>query len=334
MAEHEDRGGQQDLHRHEVLGRIVLITGPEEFLAERAVTAAREAVKAADPQAEFSETTGDQLTMATLGEMSAPSLFSTTRCVVVRNLENVPDDTHPGLLAYAEDPAPDIGVVLVHNGGPKGSGLLNRLRALPAVSEVKSGSVSARELGSFVTSEMRSHKVRIDPEAADLLVAAVGNNLRALAAAASQLAADVDGSVVTADLVKTYFGGRAEAKSFTIADLTLAGQPAKALEELRWGLATGLAPVLVTSALAAGVRSLIGFKEIRASEAQVASILKVPPFKVRIIRDQARGWESVGLAQAVRLVAHADADVKGQASDAAYALEKLVIAVAGLRTRR
>lgn len=319
---------------HEALGRVILVTGAEEFLAERAVSAARASVRAADAEAEFSETTGDQMSGASLGELSAASLFTAVRCVLIRQVENIPDDAHADVLGYADEPSPDVCLVLVHSGGAKGSGLLNKLRKLPAVHEIKTAPVPPRGLSGFVAEEARARRVRIDPEAADHLVSAVGNNLRALAAAVDQLVSDFAGEAISATMVKTYFGGRAEAKSFTIADLVLSGQAAKALEELRWGLSTGLAPVLVTSALAGGVRSLVQFKDARGADAEIAGRLKVPPFKVRIIRDQARGWELGGLAQAVRLVATADAEIKGQASDAAYALEKLVIGVAGLRRRR
>ena len=57
------------------LGRVLLVTGPEEFLNERVVVAARAAVRQADPEAEISATDGAQLTPGTLGELSAPSLF-------------------------------------------------------------------------------------------------------------------------------------------------------------------------------------------------------------------------------------------------------------------
>ena len=60
----------------DVLGRVILVTGSEEFLRERTVSAARAAVLAADPEAECSETTGDQLTMGELDNLSAPSLLS------------------------------------------------------------------------------------------------------------------------------------------------------------------------------------------------------------------------------------------------------------------
>ncbi len=82
--------------------------------------------------------------LAELGEMAAPSLFSSTRCVVVRALENLPDESVDGLLAYAAAPAEDVALVLVHGGGPKGSGVLTKLRKLAPVTEVKSEELAAR----------------------------------------------------------------------------------------------------------------------------------------------------------------------------------------------
>ena len=50
--------------------------------------------------------------------------------------------------------------------------------------------------------------------------------------------------------MKKYFGGRAEAKSFAVADAAFSGRRQAALEELRWALDGGTPPVLVTSAFA------------------------------------------------------------------------------------
>src|SRR3954465_6118454 len=121
----------------QVLGRVTLVTGPEEFLAERTVQQVRAACRAADPEAELSETSADQLTMATLGELAAPSLFSSTRCVVVRSFEDLPEESVDGLLDYAAAPVEDVALVLVHGGGQKGSGVLTKLRKQPGVTEVK-----------------------------------------------------------------------------------------------------------------------------------------------------------------------------------------------------
>ncbi|MDQ6641178.1 MAG: DNA polymerase III subunit delta [Actinomycetota bacterium] len=324
----------------QVLGRVTVVTGPEEFLGERAVGAFRAAVRSHDGEAEFSETSADQLSMATLGELSAPSLFSTTRCVVVRRFEDLPEESVEGILRYAEAPAEDVALVLVHSGGQKGSGVLTRLRKAAGVAEVKTAPLSAREYPGFVVNELRAHRMRVDNDAASFLVQAVGQDLRALSAACSQLANDfaaqpgTAGSIGT-EMVKQYFGGRAEAKSFTVADHTLFGRTAKALEELRWALDRGTAPVLVTSAMATSLRSLAKYASAgRGRPADLMREIGVPGWKLDVLREQARGWDHTGIAQAIRVVARADADVKGQASDAAYALERMVLAVVRLRTGR
>src|SRR6478609_1203324 len=153
----------------DVLGRVTLVTGKEEFLNERTVSAVRDAVRQHDAEFEFSETVASDLTLATLGEMSAPSLFSSIRCVVVRGLENLPDESVEGLLAYAAAPADDVALVLVHGGGPKGSGTLTKLRKVATVTESKSGELRPSEFPSFVAAEIRGHGSTIDPDAADFL---------------------------------------------------------------------------------------------------------------------------------------------------------------------
>ena len=320
----------------DILGHVTLVTGPEEFLNQRTVTAALHAVRQSDPESEVSETTADQVSMGVLADLAAPSLFSSIRCVVVRQLEDLPEETHAGLVDYAASPAEDIGLILVHSGGQKGSGLLTKLRKQPGVTEVKSATLKSSEFPRFVAAEVRGHGGRIAEDAAEQLVQAVGQDLRSLAAAADQLTNDFPGQALTLEKIKQYFGGRAEVKSFAVADAALAGRTATALEELRWALDSGTAAVLVTSAFAGGLRGLAKFKGAARGlrEADLAREAGVPPWKLRIIRDQAKGWDEPGLARAITAVAQADADVKGAASDAAYALERMVLTVTAARSGR
>ena len=67
-------------------------------------------------------------------------------------------------------------------------------------------------------------------------------------------------------------------------------------------------------------------------DADLAREVGVPPWKIRALRDQAKGWSDDGLVAAIRAVAQADADVKGAASDASYTLERLVLTIAALRS--
>ena len=311
----------------DVLGRVTLVTGKEEFLSDRTVRSVRRAVRAHDPEAELAESPAADLTLATLGELAAPSLFSSIRCVVVHSLENLPEESVPGLLSYAAAPAEDVALVLVHGGGPKGSGVLGKLRKMPTVTEVKSAELKTSEYPRFVVGEVRSHGGTIDTEAATVLVQAIGQDLRSLAAAASQLTNDFAGAKLDVAKVQQYFGGHAEVKNFEIADAILSGNRARALEELRWTMTNGTSPVYVLATVAGQLRSLANF----AGGNRDAGM---PSWKQDSLRKLARGWSPAGLAQAIRAVAQADADLKGAASDPAYTMERLILSVAALRDAR
>ena len=96
---------------------------------------------------------------------------------------------------------------------------------------------------------------------------------------------------------------------------------------------TGTPTVLVTSALASGLRGLARLSSAPRGmrDNELAKEVGVPPWKLRSLRAQARGWEPEALGRAIRVVARADADIKGQATDAAYALERAVLEIT--RTR-
>lgn len=315
----------------DVLGKVVLITGGEEFLAERAIQALRAAVRRVDAEATLNELDGGEVTSSAVADLAAPSLFSSTSAVVIRRLEDASDEAVGSLLEYAAAPSEDVAVALVHSGGQRGSGILTKLRKLPGVTEVATPPVKGdRGYATFVIHEFRRNQVRVHPDAADHLVRAIGQDLRSLASAADQLSSDFEGQPVTLDMAKQYFEGRAEAKSFAIADAALAGKTTRALEELRWALETGTPPVLVTSAFAGGLRGLAKLLGARRGigDADLARVIGVPPWKLSSVRSQARGWDPDAVGTAIQAVARTDADIKGQASDPNYALERMVISVA------
>ena len=106
----------------------------------------------------------------------------------------------------------------------------------------------------------------------------MGSDLREIAAACSQLAADVEGHIGE-EAVSRYYHGRAEASGFTVSDRAVKGRLAPALEQLRWALATGVPPVLITSALAQGIRLLgrVGAAPRGENSAALAAEVGAPP---------------------------------------------------------
>jgi DNA polymerase-3 subunit delta len=316
-------------------GKILLITGNAEFLAERTRSRAVAAVTQEHPECEVSEASASGLQPGELAGLTSASLFSDLTALVLTDLQELPDVAQTELLAYAAATSPDIAVVLVHGGGNKAKGLLDKLRKLPSVSEVKLEAPKyERDFARWVHTEVRDLGGRIDEEGATLLVASVGQDLRALGGAAAQLIASVDrGTEINATVVRRYFGGRADVRGYEIADAAIGGRISVALEQARWAEAARVAPVLITSAFATGLRSLakLSCAPQGLRDNDVAARIGAPPFKIRALRQQLRGWEAEGLAKALDAVAQADLDVKGGAADPAYAIERMVLAVAAQR---
>lgn len=312
----------------DVLGRTTLITGPNEFLAERTIGETQAAVRHADADADISEVPAADLGPGALAEIASPSLFASMRCVVVRALEDLPDDGVASLVEYVAGPAPDVALVLHHTGGMKGKAVLDKLRDAGAL-EFKAAPLKKWDLPKWVVSEFKRHKARIDDRAANALVEAIGEDLRALAGAADQLAADAQGEPVSEALVRKFFGGRAEVKGFAVADAAIEGKASEALEQLRWAFASRVDPVLVTSAIANGLRGLARFMSAPRGlrEVDLAREIGVPAFKLKWFAAQSRHWSPQGLAKAIQAAAQADADVKGAAGDRLWACERLVISV-------
>lgn len=318
-------------------GKILLITGNAEFLADRTRSRAVKAVTAEHPQCQVAEASASGLQPGELAGLTSPSLFSDVSALVLSDLQDLSDAAQAELLAYAGEPSSDIAVVLVHGGGAKGKGLLDRLRKVSCVSEVKLEQPKyERDYARWVYTEVRDLGARIDEEAATLLVASVGQDLRALGGAADQLVANLDkGAEISASLVRQYFGGRADVRGYEIADAAIDGRINVALEQARWAETARVAPVLITSAFASGLRSLAKLSSAPPGlrDNDLAAHIGAPPFKLRSLRQQLRWWEQDGLAKALDAVAQADLDVKGSAADPAFAIERMVLQVAAQRRR-
>ncbi|MBT2209439.1 DNA polymerase III subunit delta [Actinomadura sp. NEAU-AAG7] len=311
---------------------IILIVGDEELLVDRAVGDIVAAVRGEDPEAEVTDLGPGGLEPGRLAEMTSPSLFGGGKVLVLRSAQDLGKDLTAEVLNYARTPAEDVVLVAVHHGGAKGKALVDGLTKLKArkISCPKISKMGERV--DFVRAEIRKAGGKVSPDGARALLDAVGNDLRELAAACSQLVADTGGKVDDA-AVAQYYRGRAEVSGFTVADKAIEGRLADALEQLRWALATGVAPVLIVSALAQGVRGLakVGGAPRGARGAALAKDLGMPPWKIERVQKQLRAWSADGVARALAAVAEADAQVKGGAADPAYALEKTIADIVAAR---
>ncbi|MGK5629742.1 DNA polymerase III subunit delta [Streptomyces sp. URMC 123] len=311
------------------LAPVTVAVGQEGLLLDRAVRQVIAAARAADADTDVRDLTPDALQPGTLAQLTSPSLFAERKVVVVRDAQDLSADTIKDVKSYLAAPVEEITLVLLHAGGAKGKGLLDAARKAGAREVACPKMTKPADRLAFVRSEFRTAGRSAAPEACQALVDALGSDLRELASACAQLVADVEGTIDEA-VVARYYTGRAEASSFTVADRAVEGRAAEALEALRWAMATGVAPVLITSALSQGVRSIgkLASAPRGMRPADLARELGMPPWKIDRVRQQVRGWSADGVSVALRAVAEADAAVKGGGDDPEYALEKAVVTVA------
>ncbi|MGC1209875.1 MAG: DNA polymerase III subunit delta [Micromonospora sp.] len=310
---------------------ILLVLGDEELLATRAVAEAITRARSVDPDVDVREYQGGALTVGEIAEMLSPSLFGGRRLLVLRSGQDARKDLVAALLAYAKNPDPDVQLLVLHVGGAKGKAFADGLRSAGATVVPAAKLKGHRDRVAFVRDEIRRGGGTCTEDAAEALIAAVGTDLRELAAACSQLIADTDGRI-GADTVARYYRGRVEVTGFTVADATMVGDVPGALEALRWALHVGVDPVPIADALADGVRTVARVASAgRGSPYQLAGSLGMPAWKIERAQRQARGWTPEGLVEAMRAAAECNAAVKGGADDRAYALERAVFSVAAAR---
>lgn len=307
---------------------VVLVSGSEQLLAERACDRIVELVRAGDPGVEVTRVDAATYAAGELTVLTSPSLFAEGKVVLVEGVERAGDALLLDAERYVAAPAADAVVVLRHAGGQRGKRLLDAAKReqvpIVACDPVKSDADKA----AFVGEELRRAGRRADARGVRALVDAVGSDLRELAAACAQLVADTTG-LIGEEAVQRYHGGRVEATGFQVADAAVAGDAGRAVALLRHALATGLDPVPVVAAVAARLRTLAKVGAVRGRGAAAARELGMAPWQVDRAAQDLRRWTPEGLAVAIAAVAQADAEVKGEGRDPRYAVERAVLRVAG-----
>lgn len=309
---------------------VVCVVGNDEFLVSRAVRDVLAAARAADPTLDVTDLTaaefGDEHVMA----LSSPDLFGGARAIVVREIQDLGDDHKQALLEYVADPLPDLVLIAVQGAGPKAKAFPDQLAAAGAEVVRCVPITRPAERLQFVQDEIRAVGGQSTAGAVRALTEAVGGDLRELSSAARQLVADTNGRI-DEQAVARFHSGRAETTGFAVADAAVTGQAAEALALLTSALETGTAHVLISSALASGLRDIARVRAAGGSPGAIAKSLGMPPWKVEKSQRVARGWSDESLTLAIEAVARADGEVKGAAVDVDHALQRAVLAVVAAR---
>jgi len=308
-----------------------IILGSESALADRALSKLSAELKSEG--AEIATLFAADTIVGDIVDALAPSLFSERRALIIRDLQDLPEDNKDEITSYLLEPDPTVTLIFVHKGGVKGKALLDAIKKVKPEIIACEPLKKAAEKGEFVKRLFLDLGRKASAGAVAALVGALGNDLRELQSAVSQIASDAPAGLIDEAIVDKYHQGRIETTGFDVADATLDGNLSVALISLRSALSTGTDPVMVTSAIASSLRSLAKVSGVNRGikSFELAAQLGMAPWQIDKARRQLAHWTPSGIAKAVGAIAQADAEVKGAASDPIYALEKALARIASAR---
>lgn len=310
-----------------------LVLGDEELLIERAVAGVLKTArkKAGTVDVPVDRLRAGEVSTSELAELLSPSLFADERVVVLEAAGEAGKEAVSLIVSSAADLPPGTQLVVVHSGGGRAKAMADQLKKIGAQVHPCAKITKPADRADFVRREFRSLKVKVDDDTVTAILDAVGSDIRELAAVCSQLVADTDGTVDAA-AVRQYHQGKAEVKGFEIADKAILGDVPGAAEALRWAMLSGEPHVVLADALAEAVHTIARVGPLQGDPYRLAGELGMPPWRVQKAQKQSRRWSRDRVAEALRVVAALNADVKGAAADADYALEAAVRKVAELAT--
>lgn len=320
--------------RHDTIMRVSqlhLVLGEEDLFVERAIAGV---LRSARQQAGTVDIPIDRLRAGEVGtselaELLSPSLFADERVVVLDAAAEAGKDAVALIAATAADLPEGTMLVVVHSGGGRAKALADQLKKLGAEVHPCAKITKASERADFVRREFRDLKIKVSDDTVTAVLDALGSDIRELASACSQLVADTGGEV-NAAAVRRYHSGKAEVKGFDIADKAVVGDVSGAAEALRWAMMGGEAHVVLADALAEAIHAIARIGPLSGDPYRLAGEVGMPPWRVQKVQKQSRRWSRESVAEAIRVVAALNADVKGAAADADYALEAAVRRVAEL----
>ena len=308
-----------------------LILGSEAALADRALSKISAQLK--EEKAEVTTISAADAIVGDISDALAPSLFSERRALIIKDLQDLPEESRDEITRYLPEPDATTTVIFIHKGGVKGKALLD------AIKKVKPEIIACEPLKKDAEKEQFVKELFLDsgrkasPGAVAALVGALGGDMRELQQAVSQIALDAPAGVIDEKYIDEFHQGRVETTGFDVADATIDGNLPTALISLRSAIETGTDPVMVTSAIASALRSLakVSGSATGAKSFELAGQLGMAPWQIDKARRQLAGWSPRSIAKAVQAIALADAQVKGASSDPIFALEKALATITQVR---
>lgn len=311
---------------------VTLVEGPDAALVAEAVAQkVSELLGSEDRSLAVEDYSGDEVDLAAVADACAtPPFLVSRRVVVVRDVGQWTTEELAPLLAYLDDPLDTTALVLASGGGATATKLAN---AVKANGRVVSTSVDSRSAGDWLRERLRSSGLNLDGEAMEVLRLHLGEDVSRLLPIVKVLqAAFGPGTRLGVGEIEPYLGEAGSVTPWALTDAIDSGDGASALERLHRLLEGGERhPLVVLAILHRHVQSLmrVDSPAIR-SEAQAAEALGIAKgrstFPAKKALRAAGQWGSPNIAEAIGLLADAEADLKGASAWPAEAVLEVLVA--------
>ena len=263
---------------------VYAVHGPERVLVDEAVSAIKtHALPATGADFNFDVFVGRDATATKIADAARMlPAFAERRMVLVKDADKLTTDTCEGLLAYLKDPSPTTVLLFV---AAKFDGRTKFFKALKkAGAVIEFGHPTARQMPALVRQRATKIGAKIEPDAVQALVDAVGADVGAVVAALEKLAlyvGDEDRAIARSD-VESVVSHVREESIYALSDAVVGGDPSRALELVHEMLSGSREHPLALLGLIAGhwrrltiARTLM---DDRASRGEIQSALGMPPF--------------------------------------------------------
>jgi DNA polymerase-3 subunit delta len=293
---------------------VYLITGADRPKIQRALKRLRDRIGEGAVELLSANDAGGEDAVAACNSMGL--LGGGRRLVIVDDVERWKAADVKVITAYLASPAPDTVLALVAAELKKDSALG---KACAKSGDVLVYDVFKKRLPEWVAKQFAERNVRVDPEAARLLVEIVGEDPDELASEVDKIATWSGGEPVTAREIEQLAAGCAEIPGYDLTDawgrrnLPAALAACQTLLERSGDAVSRTVPGLIGLLVGHVGRvrdcQLLAAEGLSAKEA--AARLKRHPFYVEKLYAQARNYDSDELREAVVRLAELDHAVKG-----------------------
>ncbi len=103
-----------------------LILGSEAALADRALSKISAQLK--EEKAEVTTISAADAIVGDISDALAPSLFSERRALIIKDLQDLPEESRDEITRYLPEPDATTTVIFIHKGGVKGKALLDAIK--------------------------------------------------------------------------------------------------------------------------------------------------------------------------------------------------------------